>query len=924
MAMIFQYLEPMVLQFYHAYSDAHGRQTLFQQVPSARPMAETLFRCAIEAGNDSAVVHLLHWQEAGINANDQVCTIDGIKCTAVERSAQLQHLTLTKTLIQMGADVNKSTDIQREIPNWRWGALEWAFHCSDQPVNEKLIALLLSAGGAIYFATSHDTIERIVETQNRSIIMMVANQFIRRMHRSMGAFFYRVFSKLDTKTVLEMTESMYSVGANLNRESWNDELDVFEALIDVAARRGQLQVVRAIRQYGATPTLETLPHAIRSRNIELVKCLLYDAKVHLHHFSVKLGTTPLIEAIRIRNPSLVNYLKVQRRPKLDGDGHCLEASLAFLSELGDLATVKNILGVNSGVERGTLNASLRRSIAAKQTEAAVVLLQAGADTEYYYFDEVKKRDVMESFLLVALRHRDPILVRALLDHGADVWKGDNLEEAIRWGNRSVIEDIVFAGAPFRNSLSLSVKQNNAWCIQKLLSAGADVEGRSPEQSPLKRAAEYNNMGAASELLKHGADPANSDALYEAFLWATEGSQKLFAFLLEQFSRRYPRGKNVFGFDTLDAAILEDRKDLVQALLASKIGIKGYDQHLGEDPLDLPFATAILKDGGTDLEMVRMFLAAGVEVNNVIMEGGCLQAPYCKETPLLVAIRTKACDMVKLLLDIGAVVNRPATNGIKRTPLQQAAEHGSLQVVQLLLDRGADVNAPPAVRGGRTALQLAAAEGYIGIAELLLERGAMPTAPKALINGSDALEGAAEYGRFDMVKFLTRQAEFDSSCYMRATKLAMYNGHHAIADMLHEILTLKDHGIHNEETSTAINISQDEVSDTPEILETTGANSRTASSSKYRHFCRTCNLKVSNTSALRRHERTVHRSNANRLTFTCNTCSQAFSRKDTFDRHVATHDQHNHEPCSSCGKKFRKDYLKGHEQRCYPRSQNEGG
>ena len=68
-------------------------------MPSAKPMIETFFRCAIEVGDAKAVRYLLLSPEARIDVNEQVCVADGIQYTPVERSAVLHHVILTRLLV---------------------------------------------------------------------------------------------------------------------------------------------------------------------------------------------------------------------------------------------------------------------------------------------------------------------------------------------------------------------------------------------------------------------------------------------------------------------------------------------------------------------------------------------------------------------------------------------------------------------------------------------------------------------------------------------------------------------------------------------------------------------------------------------------------------------------------------------------------
>jgi len=93
----------------------------------------------------------------------------------------------------------------------------------------------------------------------------------------------------------------------------------------------------------------------------------------------------------------------------------------------------------------------------------------------------------------------------------------------------------------------------------------------------------------------------------------------------------------------------------------------------------PLAVAIENNEGTGLQEVGLLLDAGVSPDSLVL----WHCDSRRETPLLVAIRLKSIQMVKLLLNSGANVNFPPNMGVKRTPLQQAAEVGDMAITQTL-------------------------------------------------------------------------------------------------------------------------------------------------------------------------------------------------------------------------------------------------
>ena len=90
------------------------------------------------------------------------------------------------------------------------------------------------------------------------------------------------------------------------------------------------------------------------------------------------------------------------------------------------------------------------------------------------------------------------------------------------------------------------------------------------------------------------------------------------------------------------------------------------------------------------------------------------------TALAYAASLGDLEMVKLFMEKGADVNAKNSDG--GTVLMFAARGGNLEVVKLLLEKGLDVNAKD--KGGRTVLMFAASTdgGQVEVVKLLLEKG----------------------------------------------------------------------------------------------------------------------------------------------------------------------------------------------------------
>lgn len=122
--------------------------------------------------------------------------------------------------------------------------------------------------------------------------------------------------------------------------------------------------------------------------------------------------------------------------------------------------------------------------------------------------------------------------------------------------------------------------------------------------------------------------------------------------------------------------------------------------------------------------VRRLIAAGAEVNaqplSVRKDRSDPGLPI--ETPLIYAVCNEDPSMLHLLLELGADPES-YSDGDADCALHLAVESNSLEMVKLLLDYGADINRP----GWNTCLMIAYYNNHRKMFDYLLERGADPAA-----------------------------------------------------------------------------------------------------------------------------------------------------------------------------------------------------
>lgn len=816
--------------------------------PCAKSLAENIFKAAIEDGDAQTVSIILeetsHTPNA-IDPNEIVCQFQGRDYTPIELAAKFRNLEVV-TLLAAQSDVNK-TYATKDYEGR--GALELAIRKGHrvEPIDLRIVQTILDRGAEI-----HADLAESVACSGYRDIALFEEFFWRRLPDTHKICFHSttiledIVKYMDNRVAASTIRGILTACQQSNCTGCHFEHPRVAACALVqASLKANLELIKLMLNF--TPERDLpLAAAVRSGSREAVDILIehragfncparpfyvfFDRSEDEHDIYRPCVTTPLAEAIRLKDHSLIRLLEDLGEWFYLNQGGRFEASITAAAETNNIAYMHKLLQRIPSIRGPHLTSALSMAILKQNTEAALLLFDSGV---HVYREECAPLSPFGSpittnnALEFALKMMNKTVVNALLeydssmDHSFSSAMADCvLVYAVKWGDIETIADLISMGADVnrgrkKTGLMAAIESKNSIVINFLLENGADPnkavsdddgrhrQMRNSNHSLRPIALATNDYEIMRMLVSKGADPANEDA----FILVIEHDYVSLNTLLGVFSTIYPEGRKGFGANVLKKAIVMEDDALLQKLFEAKFDVNSFSTFGGFNINDndtnkygesvqlatTPLCFGIRQRRSNIIDLVQKLLKAGADADSL----GSRYRPiyempfFCNtfaplETALQAAIQTGNKQLVQLLLDKGADVNRLARRGTKRTPLQQACEIGSYKIVELLLERGAEVNDVPALVGGGTALTMAAISGSIKIVLLLLNKNAFVHGPRSRMKGRSPFEAAAEYGRLDVLKTLWDAAfgrGFNSEEIETATSLAKSKGHRGCAEYI---------------------------------------------------------------------------------------------------------------------------------------------
>lgn len=312
------------------------------------------------------------------------------------------------------------------------------------------------------------------------------------------------------------------------------------------------------------------------------------------------------------------------------------------------ATIDLLLakGANKNAQDEHGNTPLHKAIEKGDKEIIELLISKGA----YVDAKDKNRNTPLHF---AIRKKDVKLIEMLVAKGANICAENNdgespLAQAIISNDQEALDELLKSKKMYINdacfhsrftALHLAASINNKVVIEKLLAKGANINTTNGDygNTPLHVAVNSNNQ-VAIEALLGGKDIDVNIVNYRA--------------------------------DTsLHLAVRKGNKDLIRLLLARK----DINVNIGNDDLYTPLHLAVK---GDNKEAVELLLSKGADID---------AENKLKNTPLHIAVRrirknpkNVNIDIVKLLLDQGALKDKPDDQGRTALGLVKASKNEDLK------------------------------------------------------------------------------------------------------------------------------------------------------------------------------------------------------------------------------------------------------
>ncbi|KAL8399830.1 hypothetical protein RB594_000303 [Gaeumannomyces avenae] len=806
----------------------------------SKAIAESLLKAAVEAQHVEAVKQIL--QTGTVDAEKLVCYGGKMrqKHSLLERAAALQNLSLVEAVL--------AARKAREKPIWElrngsdvliYGTGPIACLVANlpkgttiSPDTEQILLLLLGKGYPVPLRSLRHLVEKM---HGSDLVSKVIPKLPPKQHENLisGGIVLALVKELNEEEALKVIRYIFRVcnatHGSLCCSKHGNELH--RALIESAKMaRPKLTSLLLSRALSLSAALSA---AFRGGSMDVVQLVLqkgpdFGAPPEGIEHIPGYRTTPLAEAIYSGDEEFIRICESGGSSDSLDQPHHFRLAIIAAASCGNHKYVCKMLGSKHPKFADDICKALRRAIHGGHDSTSLELLQAWASAGPQFFS-CNSDTESRSALFAAVLRRNRRITDKILELGnfradfnsetqqtvdgkavvTSLW-----QELIAWGDRELILKTKQAFPTMstdEETYHVSPSRVDGDMLTFLVEHGV-VRPRGLTKY-LKAAISHRDDSLMEVSIDLGANPVDDDILLAATRDYPEALPLLLGKVPKAVLTYLSKSMDIdryqpAGAQAIDEAIMQGPAGLKALTHLLESGIVHMPTMLGfyhvpdvpgfEDSRDMSnfFGLAIVtahdhydddgdsggEAGGVEFPIVAYLLKIGCDPDMVVYVDNSDIVP---RTALLMAIESEDEDLVELMLNHGATVNKAADLAVRWTPLQKAAELGLPRVVRMLLDQGADVDAPAPLRTGGTALQLAAISGNCAIAGELLEAGADLHASPSRFEGRSPLEGAAEHGRTSMVELLWEFGNgcFDDTMCERAMGLAKENGHMACAGLI---------------------------------------------------------------------------------------------------------------------------------------------
>ncbi|MDD3173813.1 MAG: ankyrin repeat domain-containing protein [Herbinix sp.] len=365
-------------------------------------------------------------------------------------------------------------------------------------------------------------------------------------------------------------------------------------------------------------------------------------------------------------------------------------------------------------------------------------------------DQIQKEDE-QKILFYTAAFGEVETMKLLVNKGDDLkscddYKNTTLIVAAQYGNLEMVKYLLNIGIDIEaknkddyTALILATNNGQYDIVEYLVKQGALMRYKLPDRDFYREALDFAAENAdirIMNLLIDNGYPLNNDTLGSAM------DSALYNNKIESIKYLLNKGMDpniIFNEDTaLDIACTRGNIEIAKILVESGANVNGSNVS------GMPLLSAA-KYG--NIELVKYMLECGVDVNSVLRyddgSGG--------ESALMEAAYGGEYDVVKLLVESGAVVNYQDENCDSDTAIIWAASGGSRNILEYLIKRGGDFDYQNS--NGETALMKAIPMGYIDCVKVLLKHEANITLKNK--EGKTALDIAEAGGYNDIINLLKK-------------------------------------------------------------------------------------------------------------------------------------------------------------------------